>query len=220
MKKIFVLLLAAAFIFLIRGGASAEDALEITSSCVLNLSGTKNPKNLTDRKFTTYQESKSMKNPTLTVGGGEPIYGLYLCFQRKPESYEIQVKQGGEWETVCTGNEYIHAFYALDGAEEVRVYALGEKKQTLAELKKGFTVYPQVLKNIRVKDKREAQNDKDVVAKVVEVAEALGDAGRILVRESGTEPVVRVMVEAETKDICDKYVDSVIEVIKAKGHEA
>ena len=131
MKKIFVLLLAAAFIFLIRGGASAEDALEITSSCVLNLSGTKNPKNLTDRKFTTYQESKSMKNPTLTVGGGEPIYGLYLCFQRKPESYEIQVKQGGEWETVCTGNEYVHAFYALDGAEEVRVYALGEKKQTL-----------------------------------------------------------------------------------------
>ena len=100
------------------------------------------------------------------------------------------------------------------------VEVMKEKKQTLAELKKGFTVYPQVLKNIRVKDKREAQNDKDVVAKVVEVAEALGDAGRILVRESGTEPVVRVMVEAETKDICDKYVDSVIEVIKAKGHEA
>ena len=78
--------------------------------------------------------------------------------------------------------------------------------------------YPQVLKNVRVKSKPDAQNDPDVKAAVDKVAKELGDTGRILVRESGTEPVIRVMVEAESDDICEKYVDSVIDVIKAKGH--
>ena len=73
---------------------------------------------------------------------------------------------------------------------------------------------------MRVKSKPEAQNDPDVKAAVAKVAEELGDTGRILVRESGTEPVIRVMVEAGTKEICEKYVDGVIEVIKAKGHIA
>ena len=63
-----------------------------------------------------------------------------------------------------------------------------------------------------------AQNDPDVQAAVDKVANELGDTGRILVRESGTEPVIRVMVEAETDEACEKYVDSVIEVIKQKGH--
>ncbi|MCQ2252373.1 MAG: phosphoglucosamine mutase, partial [Bacteroidales bacterium] len=76
----------------------------------------------------------------------------------------------------------------------------------------------QVLKNIRVKSKPEAQNDPDVQEAVSGVAEALGDDGRILVRESGTEPVIRVMVEAGSLEECEKYVDSVIEVIKNKGH--
>ena len=80
------------------------------------------------------------------------------------------------------------------------------------------TIYPQVLKNVRVKSKPEAQNDADVQQAVAKVAEALGDTGRILVRESGTEPVIRVMVEAETESLCEKYVDQVIDVIKAKGH--
>ena len=80
--------------------------------------------------------------------------------------------------------------------------------------------YPQVLKNVKVKSKPDAQNDPDVQAAVAKVAEALGDTGRILVRESGTEPVIRVMVEAESDEVCEKYVDEVIEVIKAKGHIA
>ena len=92
------------------------------------------------------------------------------------------------------------------------------KKKTLSQLCEGFTFYPQVLKNIRVANKANAQSDEDVQAAVSEVAAKLGDSGRILVRESGTEPVIRVMVEAQQKEICSEYVDYVIDVIKRKGH--
>ena len=88
----------------------------------------------------------------------------------------------------------------------------------MSELAAPVVFYPQVLKNVRVKSKPEAQQDPDVQKAVADVAEALGDTGRILVRESGTEPVIRVMVEAESKDICEAYVDSVVEVIRRKGH--
>ena len=91
------------------------------------------------------------------------------------------------------------------------------RKKKLSELSEGFTVYPQVLTNVRVTDKKAAQDDADVQAAVQQVADALGDTGRILVRESGTEPVVRVMVEAESEEVCRKYVDSVVDVIKEKG---
>ncbi len=92
------------------------------------------------------------------------------------------------------------------------------KKKPMSELAAPVVFYPQVLKNVRVKSKPDAQNDPDVQAAVAKVAEELGDNGRILVRESGTEPVIRVMVEADTDEICEKYVDDVIAVIKAKGH--
>ena len=94
------------------------------------------------------------------------------------------------------------------------------KEKPMSELAAPVVFYPQVLKNVRVKSKPAAQNDPDVQAAVQKVADELGDNGRILVRESGTEPVIRVMVEADTNEICEKYVDSVIEVIKAKGHTA
>ena len=94
------------------------------------------------------------------------------------------------------------------------------KKLPLSKLAEPVTIYPQVLKNVRVKSKPEAQNDLDVQEAVAKVAEMLGDTGRILVRESGTEPVIRVMVEAETESLCEKYVDQVIDVIKSKGHTA
>ena len=67
-------------------------------------------------------------------------------------------------------------------------------------------------------DKKAAQDDAAVQAAVQAVTEALGDTGRILVRESGTEPVLRVMVEAETKEICQKYVSRVVDVVKEKGY--
>ena len=92
------------------------------------------------------------------------------------------------------------------------------KKKTLSQLCDGFTVYPQVLKNVKVTDKAVAQADPDVQAAVAEIAAKLGDTGRILVRESGTEPLVRVMVEAETNEICEEYVDYVVNTIRRKGH--
>ena len=94
------------------------------------------------------------------------------------------------------------------------------KEKPMSVLAAPVVFYPQVLKNVKVKSKPDAQNDPDVQAAVAKVAEALGDTGRILVRESGTEPVIRVMVEAESDEVCEKYVDEVIEVIKAKGHIA
>ena len=92
------------------------------------------------------------------------------------------------------------------------------KGKPLSELAAPVVFYPQVLKNVRVKSKPDAQNDPDVQAAVKKVADSLGDEGRILVRESGTEPVIRVMVEAGSNEVCEKYVDSVIEVIREKGH--
>ena len=92
-----------------------------------------------------------------------------------------------------------------------------EKKLPLSTLTKEVTIYPQVLKNVKVKDKKEARENPKVVEVVKKVEEALGDDGRILVRESGTEPLIRVMVEAATNEICEDYVNQVIEVIKSEN---
>ncbi len=92
------------------------------------------------------------------------------------------------------------------------------KKKLLSELCAGMTLYPQVLKNVRVCSKPEARTDPEVQKAVDAVAEALGDTGRILLRESGTEPLIRVMVEAPEEAQCEKYVDQVIDVICARGH--
>lgn len=93
-----------------------------------------------------------------------------------------------------------------------------ECKTKISELLKEIQVYPQLLKNVRVKDKKKARADLDVQVAVKEVEKALGDEGRILVRESGTEPVLRVMVEAKTDEICHEYVNKVILVLEEKGH--
>ena len=95
---------------------------------------------------------------------------------------------------------------------------LMEKKCAFSELSKGLKIYPQVLKNVRVVSKPEAQNDPQVKAAVAAVEKQLGDSGRILVRESGTEPVIRVMVEADTQEICQACVDQVVDVICKQGH--
>ncbi len=91
------------------------------------------------------------------------------------------------------------------------------KKLPLSSLAEGFEMYPQILKNIKVKDKPATRNDPDVCKAVEKAEKMLGASGRILVRESGTEPVIRVMAEAETEELCRECVDSVVDVIIGKG---
>ena len=93
-----------------------------------------------------------------------------------------------------------------------------EKKESLGKLVSELVIYPQVLKNVRVHDKTAAQDDEAVKAEVETVSQSLGDSGRILLRQSGTEPVVRVMVEAADLETCEKYVEQVIDVMKSRGH--
>jgi phosphoglucosamine mutase len=87
----------------------------------------------------------------------------------------------------------------------------------LSKLTQDLVIYPQVLKNVRVQDKEAALNDFAVQSAVREVAERLGDQGRILLRKSGTEPVLRVMVEAPTQEECETNVDAVIAVMEQRG---
>ena len=92
-----------------------------------------------------------------------------------------------------------------------------DQKATLCDLAKEMKVYPQLLRNVRVSDKKTALENEKVKASIEAAAEALGDDGRILVRESGTEPLIRVMVEAGTDELCHQYVDSVVDVMEAEG---
>mgnify|MGYP004472261351 FL=1 len=93
-----------------------------------------------------------------------------------------------------------------------------EKKQPLNELAKPFKIYPQVLKNVRVLDKQTVAEDAEIQERVSGIAAELGGEGRILLRESGTEPVIRVMVEASDKDSCERYVDEIVNLIQSKGY--
>jgi len=93
-----------------------------------------------------------------------------------------------------------------------------ETKKKLSELIKEVYIYPQILENVKVHDKKNAREDEKVIDIIKKVTEELGNDGRILVRESGTEPVIRVMVEAKSHDLCSKYVSTVIQVLKQQGH--
>ena len=158
-------------------------------------------------------------------------FGLYKAFEREGISYEKtavgdkyvyeNMSQNGH----CLGGEQsghiIFSKHATTGDGILTSLKLMEvileKKETLAKLADEVQIYPQVLKNVRVKDKEAAQADRDVQAEVQKVSDALGDTGRILVRPSGTEPLIRVMVEAPTDEICGKYVAHVVEMIEKKG---
>lgn len=95
-----------------------------------------------------------------------------------------------------------------------------ESKTTMSELTREISIYPQLLINVRVSSKQAVMEDADVLAAAEKVSDELGEDGRILLRESGTEPLIRVMVEAKTDTLCKKCVDSVIQVIRDKGYEA
>ena len=161
-------------------------------------------------------------------------FGLYKALDAVGIGYE-KTKVGDKYvyeNMVQTGNRIggeqsghiIFIKYATTGDGILTSLKMMEvmlaREKPMSVLAEPVKFYPQVLKNVRVKSKPEAQNDPDVQKAVAEVSEQLGDNGRILVRESGTEPVIRVMVEADTDEICEKYVDQVIDVIRAKGHMA
>ena len=136
--------------------------------------------------------------------------------------YEYMVNHGNRLGGEQSGH-IIFSKYATTGdgiLTSIKVMEVMQARRlTLSQLCEPMTVYPQLLVNVKVKDKTAAQEDPDVQAAVDYVAKTLGDSGRILVRESGTEPLVRVMVEAETPELCQEYVYHVVNVIKAKGHE-
>ena len=92
------------------------------------------------------------------------------------------------------------------------------KKTTLSKLVRPVKIFPQVLLNVKVADKEKAENDKDVTDAVKKIEKKLKSGGRILVRSSGTEPLIRVMVEAENKQVCEEYAEEVASVLRANGH--
>ena len=94
------------------------------------------------------------------------------------------------------------------------------KKTTLGELAKGMKTYPQILKNVRVKDKTIVLNDADVLAAVKAAEDALGADGRVLVRPSGTEALLRIMVESRSKELCNKHIEDIERVVREKGYAA
>ena len=134
--------------------------------------------------------------------------------------YENMMKNGH-----CLGGEQsghiIFSKHAVTGdgilTSLMVMEAVTEKKMSLGTLADEVKIYPQLLKNVRVLDKKTARENPAVIKVVDEVAEALGEEGRILVRESGTEPLIRVMVEAADDSLCEKYVDQVVKVIHEQG---
>ena len=199
--------------------AVAEDGRIIDGDLILYICG-------------KYMKDNGMLKNNTVVTTVMSNFGLYLAFD----------EAGINYEKTAVGDKYVYENmlkngHVLGGEQSGHIIfskhartgdgiltaimlmeVMMETKKTMSELAKPVEIYPQKLTNVRVADKAAAQADPDVAAAVDAVANALGTTGRILVRESGTEPVIRVMVEAKTQEMCDAYVNQVVEVIKAKGH--
>lgn len=179
------------------------------------------------------KETGTLKNNTVVTTIMSNL-GLYKAFDKAGIDYEkTAVGDKYVYENMVTNNNCLggeqsgHIIFSKHASTGDGILTslklmevMMEKKETLHKLAEPVKIYPQLLKNVKVKSKPEARADEDVVAAVEAVEKALGDDGRILVRESGTEPVIRVMVEASTDEICEKYVDQVIAVLEEKGHVA
>lgn len=179
-----------------------------------------------------YLKEKGELNNNTVVTTVMSNLGLYKALDRAGISYE-QTAVGDKYVNAnmmenghSLGGEQsghiIFSKYAVTGdgvlTSLMLMEVMLEKKTKLSELRKDLKVYPQLLKNVHVADKPAARADEDVQAAVEKVSKELGDEGRILLRESGTEPVIRVMVEAKTDELCEKYVDEVVSVLYSKGH--
>ena len=139
----------------------------------------------------------------------------YVSEEIKENGYSIGGEQSGH---------IIYSKYATTGDGILTSLKLIEimvkQKMPLSLLVKDLKTYPQVLENVRVKDKKVVLDDADVQAIIKEVEKDIKDKGRLLVRVSGTEPIIRVMVEAETDEECHMFADRVVQVIKDKGYIA
>lgn len=159
-------------------------------------------------------------------------FGLYKALDQLDIAYEKtkvgdryvyeNMKQyghmiGGEQSGHVIFRKYAHTGDGLITAL-MMMEVLCQTQLPLSVLTKGMTMYPQVLKNVEVDDKDKTVEDAAVVAAVEAATQELGDTGRVLLRKSGTEPVLRVMSEATTADACEKQVDAIIDAMKASGH--
>ncbi len=136
----------------------------------------------------------------------------YVCENMQANGYSLGGEQSGHIifsRYASTGDGILTSLMIME--------VLTRQKTTLGTLAGEVKIYPQLLKNVRVADKKTARENPAMQAEVAKVAEALGADGRILVRESGTEPLIRVMVEAADDSLCEKYVDQVIDVMKQEG---
>lgn len=142
-----------------------------------------------------------------------PVGDKYISEEIMNNGYSLGAEQSGHLifsKYTITGDGVLTSLKILE--------TMIETKTPLSLLTKDLLIYPQLLKNVIVEDKQTVLDDKDIQAKIDEISSELGDAGRILVRPSGTEPKIRVMVEAETDEICKHHVDSVIDLINEKGY--
>lgn len=137
----------------------------------------------------------------------------YVCENMMANDYVLGGEQSGHVifrEHAVTGDGILTSLMIME--------AWLHYGKPLSLLTNDLVIYPQLLVNVKVKDKAVAREDEDVQRAAREVTEALGDAGRLLLRESGTEPLIRVMVEAETDEMCRENVDRIVQVLKDKGH--
>ena len=178
-----------------------------------------------------YLREKGQLNGNTVVTTVMSNLGLYKSLEREGIDYE-QTAVGDKYvaENMMENNysiggeqsgHIIFSRYSATGdgilTSLMIMEACVDQKATLCDLAKEMKVYPQLLRNVRVSDKKTALENEKVKASIEAAAEALGDDGRILVRESGTEPLIRVMVEAGTDELCHQYVDSVVDVMEAEG---
>lgn len=136
---------------------------------------------------------------------------VYECMQKN--DYSIGGEQSGHIilkKYATTGDGILTALMV---AEEIC-----DKKTSLGELCKGVETYPQFIKNVRVADKEKAINDESVQATFREVSQKIGDDGRALLRMSGTEPVVRIMIEYKDENMCQTFADEIYKAMEKGGH--
>ncbi len=177
-----------------------------------------------------YLKEKGELNNNTVVTTVMSNLGLYKAFDKKGISYE-KTAVGDKYvyenmmqnDHIVGGEQSGHIIfskYAATGDGILTALMLMEvilnKKMPLSDLTREVTIFPQLLENVKVTDKNAAMEDPEVLEAAKKVEEALGNDGRILLRQSGTEPLVRVMVEAETDALCAKYVKAVADILKKK----